>query len=67
MIGVQIPAKKHWRQRKKNKKCVKNLLQLASPSVSCQQRGKSPDVAEQQDAKLSMVRETKPTQKPEKE
>ena len=68
MIAIRTAAKKRWRQRKKNKKCVENSLHLASPSVSCQPRGKSPDAAEQQDAKLSTVREKspEPTQKRDK-
>lgn len=39
-----------------------------SPSVSCQLRGKSPDAAEQQEAKLNTVQEKSPgpTQRPDK-
>ena len=68
MIGIRIAAKKRWRQRKKNKKCVENSLQLASSSVSCQPRGKSPDAVKQQQAKLRTVQEKspEPTQIPEK-
>ena len=68
MIGLRIAAKKRWRQRKKNKKCVENALQVAGPSVSCQPRGKSPDAAEEQKAKLTTVQEKspEPTQRPDK-
>ena len=68
MIGIRIAAKKRWRQRKKNKKCVENSLQLASPSVSCHPRGKSPDATKQQEAKLSTVqaKSPEPTQRPDR-
>ena len=69
MIGLRIAAKKRWRQRKKNKKCVENSLQLAGPSVSCQPCGKSPDAAEQQEEKPTTVQEKspEPAQIPDKE
>ena len=80
MIGIRIAAKKRWRQKKKNKKCIGNSLQLASPSASCQPRGKSAEAAELkspsyamcrspcQQVKLSTVQEKspEPTQRQEK-
>ena len=68
MIGLRIAAKKRWRQRK-NKKCVENSLQVPGPSVSCEPRGKSPDAAEQQEAKPTTVQEKspEPAQRPDKE